>query len=205
MLVTASAFREPWEAHMFRARLAAEGIPGFVCHEYHVGNAWYLSVGLGGVKVQVPADRWAEARAVERLCVDGVFASLLEQEFGTLDVVCCPHCGSTKYWKRRPLPRAAMAISISFLCGPLLPPQGWIYFCETCGKRFRAAMCPVTMRKLATILAVVACQLVALTAIMLCIGSLFTRHWLFGVVVMVMLTARWLIKRISAMEDRPSA
>ena len=61
---------------MFRARLCAEGVPAFIAHEYHIGNAWHYSVCLGGVKVQVPDDRKDEALSVEKLCRDGEFKSL---------------------------------------------------------------------------------------------------------------------------------
>ena len=61
MLTTVASFREPWEAHMFRSRLAAEGVPAVLIHEYHIGNAWHYSTALGSVRVQVPAERKEDA------------------------------------------------------------------------------------------------------------------------------------------------
>ena len=99
---------------MFCSRLEAEGIPAVIAHEYHIGNAWHFSTALGGVKVQVQDERQEEAKSIENSCRDGEFRSLLELDFGGLDDVRCPNCGSSEYWKRRPLLRAVIAIMVSF-------------------------------------------------------------------------------------------
>lgn len=140
MLRTVAAFSEPWEAFMFASRLEAEEIPSFVAHGMHVGNAWHYSFALGGAKVQVLTEDFADARNIETLCRRGDYVSLLETEFGPLEETCCTNCGSTEKWKRRPFPRAIAAIAILTISGMILPPLGWVYFCESCGTKYRAPL-----------------------------------------------------------------
>ncbi len=156
MWTTVATFREGWEAHMFRSRLWAEGVPAIVIHEYHVGNAWDFSVSLGGVKVQVPRDRFEEARAVERRCQNGEFRALLESELGDLDDVTCPECGSGELRKRRPFLRAAFSILATVWVGRVLAPIGWIYCCKKCHTEFRPARRPHMVRKWVDVLFVIA-------------------------------------------------
>jgi hypothetical protein len=132
MLVTVSSFREPYEAHLFRGRLEAEGVHAFVAHEMYVANKWPMSVALGGVKVQVFRDQFELARDVERACCRGDYRDLLRDEVGDLDDPVCPNCGGTAFRKRRPVPRAALAISVSVMFGTVISPTGWIFCCERC-------------------------------------------------------------------------
>ncbi len=200
MLTTVAAFREPWEAHMFCSRLKTEGIPAFVAHEYHVGNAWHYSVLLDGVKVQVPDDRKDEAKAIEKLCRDGEFKSLLESKFGAMDDVRCPNCGSDAYWKRRPLLRAVIAITVSLLSGTLFPPLGWVYFCNRCGTKFMQPMCPKSFGKWAKILMAIAFAFVVLLSMALCLWALGTRYWFVVAVAAILAAGRLTIGRLA----RPS-
>ncbi len=148
MLVTVSAFREPYEAHLFRGRLEAEGIFAVVSHEMHVANKWVLSNALGGVKVQVSTDEIELAREVERACCRGEYREMLRQELGDLDDPVCPYCGGTEYRKRRPFLRAVVAILLSRLAYSVFPPTGWILRCERCFKEYRAPHRPVSVAKL---------------------------------------------------------
>ena len=173
MLIAVAAFREPWEAHMFRSRLEAEGVPAFVAYEYHVGNAWHYSNALGGVKVHVDEERKDEARSIERRCRDGEYRSLLESEFGAMDEVHCPNCGSHDYWKRRPVLQAVAAVAFLGLFRVIVPPKGWVYFCNKCGTKFRQPLCPNTFGRLATIFTAIAYDVVFALVLTLC----FTRYW----------------------------
>src|SRR5262245_52596220 len=94
MLITVERFTEPWEAHLFRMRLEAEDIPAFVVHEYHIWVLWPYSRALGGVKVQVHAEHYDEARKIWWACANGQFQKLLEERFGDLDGIPCPFCSS---------------------------------------------------------------------------------------------------------------
>ncbi|GAA0558269.1 hypothetical protein GCM10008942_03440 [Rhizomicrobium electricum] len=168
VLVTVSAFREPYEAHLFRGRLEAEGIFAVVSHEMHVANKWMLSNALGGVKVQVSADEIELAREVERACCRGDYREILRQELGDLDDPVCPYCGGTEYRKRRPFPRAALAVALSMMTSSVLPPVGWILRCERCFKEYRAPHRPISVAK----------QVLAGTAMVAAlIGLLALQHW----------------------------
>lgn len=152
MLVTVSAFREPYEAHLFCGRLQTEGIVAFVAHETWIANEWPMSVAFGGVKVQVLQHEFETAREIERACCRGDYRELLLEEFGDLDDPVCPACGCTEYRKRRPFPRAALAIAVSLTLGTVLPPWGWILCCEHCGKEYRTPR-PTFSTRIGTIVA----------------------------------------------------
>jgi len=155
MLVTITAFREPYEAHLLRGRLQAEGVSAFIAHEMIVANAWHRSIGFGGVKVQVPYDQVETAREIERDCRHGVFKELLRSEVGDLDDASCPHCGGLVYQKRRPFPRAALALCLSLYFSTVLPPLGWIYRCESCLREYRAPHRPLSLQKIVVVAAVI--------------------------------------------------
>jgi len=172
VLVTVAAFREPYEAHLFRGRLEAEGIVAFVSHEYWIGNEWPMSVAFGGVKVQVSSDEYRLAREIERACCGGEFKTLLQQEIGDLDDAACPHCGGTVYCKRRPFPRAALAVAVSMTLGTVVPPAGWIHRCERCRKEYRAPHRPVSLDK---------CVLTAAAMAVFLLGAIALLHWIHKV------------------------
>jgi hypothetical protein len=169
VLVTVSAFREPYEAHLFRGRLEAEGVTAFVAHEWNVANAWHRSVSLGGVKVQVSSDQYETAREIERACCRGDYRDVLRDEVGDLDDPVCPHCGGTEYRKRRPFLRAAVAVALSMTTACVVPPLGWILRCETCLKEYWAPHRPLTLAK---------CLLVAALMVGVALGVLIVLHWL---------------------------
>src|SRR5262245_21514175 len=79
-LVTAARFAEVWEAHIFRARLEAEGIFATVADEHLVTANWFLSGAVGGVRVQVREKDLAAAREVEAAMRRGDYAIVDEQE-----------------------------------------------------------------------------------------------------------------------------
>lgn len=137
MFSTVAVLRDPWEAHLLRGRLEAEGIPAIVIHEHYISVDWALSFALGLVKVQVPENLLDYARDIDGLCRDGVYHDLMKREFGDIDDPHCPYCSCSDYQRRRPYPRAALAIAVSGLTGFIVPPKGWIYGCKACGARYR--------------------------------------------------------------------
>ncbi|MEI6178323.1 MAG: hypothetical protein WCS43_15630 [Verrucomicrobiota bacterium] len=52
-MTTIATFTTPEDAHLFRMRLGAEGIEGFLLDEYFVQLFWYYSNTVGGVRVGV--------------------------------------------------------------------------------------------------------------------------------------------------------
>lgn len=170
MLVTVSTFGEPYEAHLFRGRLEAEGIAAFVVHEHHNGMRWDQSILLDGVKVQVNSGDRAAAQTIAQDCRLGIYKEVLRTEVGELDDVACPRCGCNAYHKRRPFFRAAGSIVISLFWMPvyfwvptILPPLGWILTCRGCGEEYRPPARPFSMSKV-----ILACAAaVTITAVML--------------------------------------
>ena len=133
MLTTIMSFRDPWEAHMFRLRLEAEGILAMVSHEHHVWMNWPYSTALGGVKVQVPTITSEAARAVWSRCMAGDYSAELDREFGGLDVLRCPMCGSTHFRRRPPLNKIVLLLASFFWCGVIFPLRRSAYRCVECG------------------------------------------------------------------------
>jgi len=68
-LITVKTFRDPWDAHLFRMRLEADGIPAFVANDQHVWMKWPISTALGGVRVQVPNGCGEDAEDTLARCV----------------------------------------------------------------------------------------------------------------------------------------
>lgn len=55
-LVTIATFDSPMQAHIARNRLEAAGIVAVISNESIAGNAWHLTVAVGGVQLHVRAD-----------------------------------------------------------------------------------------------------------------------------------------------------
>lgn len=141
MLITVARFREPWEAHMLRGRLEAEGIPAFILNEHQIGIDWRWSDLRGGARVQVSGVMAEDARAIEMLCRRGDFREELRAELGDLDDICCPSCGAGHYWKRRTVPQVLLSIFLIFF-SVMTPPWTWICVCEKCGAKFKYGPVP---------------------------------------------------------------
>jgi tetratricopeptide (TPR) repeat protein len=83
-LVTIATLRYSTQAHVYRGRLASEGIWAFTANEFLVDAYWHFGVAAeGGVKLQVRADNVRSA--CEILGIE-----LPDDE----DELCCPMCGS---------------------------------------------------------------------------------------------------------------
>jgi len=136
MLVTVESFSEPWEAHLCRARLQAEGIRAVIAHEHHVSVDWPYATALGGVKVQVPADDIEAAAEVMRLCRAGTYRDELDAAVGAPDPPHCPRCTSTSFGPVRP-PSWIAALLGSFL---------WLGVIFPVPKRLRCVECGATWR-----------------------------------------------------------
>jgi predicted RNA-binding Zn-ribbon protein involved in translation (DUF1610 family) len=137
MLTTVASFTEPWEAHLFRLRLEAEGIPATVAHEHHVWAMWPYGLALGGVKVQVPQSESANARAVEQRCRAGAYQAELETEQGPFDVASCPQCGSARVTSRRPILPIILLIAACLYAEVIFPLRASAHRCTDCGWKWR--------------------------------------------------------------------
>jgi hypothetical protein len=83
---TIATFSKPEEAHLFRTRLEAAGIPAFVQDENFVQLDWLYSNAIGGVRVQILDDDLEATR--EFLAEDS------PQPCPDASDVLCPSCGS---------------------------------------------------------------------------------------------------------------
>ena len=96
-MTTVATFSKPEEAHLFRMRLEAAGIPAFVQDENLVQTDWLFSNAVGGVRVQIADD---DVEATREILAADASPSSPDAE----DVI-CPACGSHRTapdeWPRR--------------------------------------------------------------------------------------------------------
>lgn len=71
--LTIARFLVPLDAHILRARLEAEGIPAVLADDNLVQTNSLIAAAVGGVRVQVPATRAAEAQAIVTAIANGEF------------------------------------------------------------------------------------------------------------------------------------
>jgi hypothetical protein len=135
-LATLATFRDPWEAHMFRNLLEAEGIPAEVADDQLIWMDWPLSTALGGVRVRVPDAFADDAQAVLERCVDGRYRAELSEMFGDLQDIACPSCGS-KDFRRRPSLQQLLFGILSLVVATTIKVDANRYRCRKCGTRWR--------------------------------------------------------------------
>lgn len=82
---TVDRFFHPTEAHIAAGKLESEGIPVFLLGINHASANWLLTNALGGVRLQVPANKADEARDL----LAQIAESSSEGEFE------CPDCGGS--------------------------------------------------------------------------------------------------------------
>lgn len=70
---TVASFIGPTEAHIVMSRLEAEGIPAMLVDDQMAQSYHLISVAIGGVRIQVPATRVADARAILAAIEQGAF------------------------------------------------------------------------------------------------------------------------------------
>ncbi|MFN3579884.1 MAG: putative signal transducing protein [Pseudomonas sp.] len=127
MLITISRYSLPYEAHIAKSRLDAEGIPAFIADEHTINMQWLYSNAMGGVRLQVP-EPYAEAAM--RVLNEDREEDLLE--LVGADEQLCPHCGSddTEYHQIGRRWAFLVFLGINF---PLFPVRNGIK-CKACGK-----------------------------------------------------------------------
>jgi hypothetical protein len=134
MLITLGRYLDPWEAHVLRARLEAEGIPAYVSNDSHVLANWSLSYALGGAALQVPAEQEAAARAILQDYASGALEADLDAQEG-IDVPRCDRCGSDDLRAAVPTSQKALAISLAFW-SVTFPTRASTTHCNACGHRW---------------------------------------------------------------------
>lgn len=166
MLVRVAAYTTPIEAHLARGRLAAEGVPAFVCHEQHVGAIWMYSQALGGVKLYVHRNDEGRARDIVAAHNRGEFA--LDDE----EPRSCPRCQATSISQRRISWKSALLI-VHFINLPLSFHWATVK-CRTCDHQWDL---PSTRTYRISAIAITAC-IAAITCFLF--YSLFSTYCLDG-------------------------
>lgn len=122
--VTVDLFFHPTDAHIAAGRVESEGIPVFLLGINHASVNWLLSIALGGIQLQVPAQFVADARTM--LTEFGPGEDNSEDQ--------CPECASTNIWT------ASISWKIAFLAIHLFSlPVPWRnkkQYCSSCGAKW---------------------------------------------------------------------
>lgn len=104
-LITLTTHLNALEAHIIKGRLEAEGVLTFSQFENHIWAYWSLAQALGGVRVMVRADSEQTASKIVNDIEDGLYSSLVTEEFGEEPFIECPHCHSVNTiessWSRK--------------------------------------------------------------------------------------------------------
>ncbi|MDE1464690.1 putative signal transducing protein [Spartinivicinus poritis] len=127
-LVTVGSYTDAIQAHLVRGKLEAEGIFATVAHEHHIWANWFLSIALGGVKVQVPADQAEQAKQILADLASGQYA--IEDEFK----IHCPKCNSVQVEEQRTRWKIAF-LGLSIFHIPLPYRRGKLK-CRDCGNNW---------------------------------------------------------------------
>lgn len=135
-LVTIATFSHPLEAHVYRGRLEAAGIPAFVADENTVVANWLYSNVVGGAKLQVWEEDAASAKELIESGESGDEAPSPDEMAESKPEPICPRCGSTDVYYQKYARRLVFA-SWFFLGFPL-PFLTRRWKCERCGHAWKS-------------------------------------------------------------------
>lgn len=132
VMVTVATFPEAIEAHIYRNRLEADGIPSVIADENVVSNQPWHSIAYGGVKLRVRAQDQEKALALINEIRHGIIKET--DPAATYAAPACPVCNSQNL-KQKPVTGVWPLIkSILFF----YPVQTQIKLtCLNCGYRWR--------------------------------------------------------------------
>jgi hypothetical protein len=132
MLTTIGRYLNPWEAHVLRGRLEAEGIPAFVTNDGHAMAAFPLSYALGGAALQVPTSRVDEARAVLGDYESGALEEDLRAETGA-EAPKCERCDSGDVRELVSASQKVMVFAMWLFNSTTFPTHASGMRCNACG------------------------------------------------------------------------
>ncbi|MGY0635263.1 putative signal transducing protein [Luteimonas sp. A478] len=136
MLTTVGRYFDPWEAHILRARLEAEGIPASVAGDQHIIANWPLSVALGGAALQVPSAHLAHAQEIVAAYHAGTLSQDLAAEHPEV-VDACPACGVAEVVGSVPFGQRALVIATFLIASAPFPTSASRMHCQACGHSWR--------------------------------------------------------------------
>jgi hypothetical protein len=136
MLATIGRYFDPWEAHVLKARLQAEGIPASVAGDQHIIANWPLSVALGGPALQVPVPYAAQALAVLASYEAGTFEQeLAAQHPEATDA--CPRCGCVELLATVSVGQRLLSLLTYLVASAPFSTRANRLQCDSCGQRLR--------------------------------------------------------------------
>ena len=136
MLIAVAAFLNVHEAHLFKTRLEAENIGAFIQGEDFVYLLWPYATAVGGVRVCVVADEVTKTHEVIANCINGTYRRELEAEFGELDDVRCPSCGSTSIKSRSSYGDLVLLAAVFFIGSAIFPARARAHIRSSCGRKW---------------------------------------------------------------------
>ena len=140
MLVTIEHFFDPWEAHILRARLEADGIPAIVASDQHIMACWPLSLALGGAALQVQEEHAHKASEIISAYRSGALKEdLIAEHPEAADA--CPACGSQELESSVPLSQSALNLATFMLASAPFPTNASQKKCKACGHEWRSDAC----------------------------------------------------------------
>lgn len=136
MLTAIARYFDPWEAHILRARLEAEGVPASVTGDQHIIANWPLSVALGGAALQVPGEYLEQAQEIIAAYHAGTFEQDLLAEHPEAKES-CPTCGATDVTRTVPLSQQALTVTTFLLASAPFPTSASHMQCRACSHRWQ--------------------------------------------------------------------
>ena len=132
-LVTIRRFRDLPEALLAKGALDAAGIQSFLADENMVRMQWFISSGIGGIRLQVKKEEVEEALSVlgepipETFDVEGV---------GSFEQPKCPRCGSLDITHQAGVDKG-FALPALWALGVPVPVSRDEWTCRSCGARWK--------------------------------------------------------------------
>ncbi|MFI5380143.1 MAG: hypothetical protein ACHRHE_12660 [Tepidisphaerales bacterium] len=117
--MTAACYVNIYRAHIARIRLEACGIPCYLDNENLVGLDWYYASAVGGAKLNVPEEEFAEAR-------EALIPDVMEPEMDTSPdppggaVMRCIRCRSMDVYRQPALHRVFLLVLLGVEFLPLV-------------------------------------------------------------------------------------
>jgi hypothetical protein len=137
VMVTVASFPEAIEAHIYRNRLEAEGIPSVIADENVVTNQPWHSIAYGGVKLRVRVQDQEKALALINEIRHGLITVSDEAESesaGDYEAPTCPVCNSQKLKQKQVTGIWPLIKSVLFLYPMRIQVK---LTCLNCGYRWR--------------------------------------------------------------------
>lgn len=137
-LITVATCNDMTEAYILKGRLEAEGILCFLGDEHIVGAQPFYAVAVGGIKLRVPENDTAEAKAILASIQGGHADFILDDDIELappmqeyVQALTCPSCGSDNVAEEK-YNKTIFSLSYLFLGFPV-PFLSRKYKCYNCG------------------------------------------------------------------------